>query len=412
VALIPLVPALWWVYVWAFVLEVGGLVFLPARDASVPDLVDHDDLPTANGLVLASSYATIPLGAALFGLVGLFAAGRLGIAIALGLDAATYLVSFVAIRHIRDLERPGAAAPGGPSRFLDAFRIPLVRTFGPATVVATLGLGALFSTGIVFVRRVLGASTGEFGLLIALFGVGAAIGLLLWRALPVGAVRVVRYGLLVQGLVIVGMSLAPTLALAFVAAACFGAATSATITAAMVALQELLPPSELVVGFAAFHILVRVGLSAAAIGAGVAADVLAGVHWPVVGYLPSSRVVLLGAGIVVVAGAALLAPLLRADRFALSVGVAVEDEPVEEGAGPVTGGRPVAGEALRDHRHEDGRAGLRARPPASPREDRDEQPVGDQAADRGLARDPAAGEPGEQHDGPGPRLREECPDRR
>ena len=36
----------------------------PARDASIPDLVDDDDLPVANGLVLGSSYGTIPLGAA------------------------------------------------------------------------------------------------------------------------------------------------------------------------------------------------------------------------------------------------------------------------------------------------------------------------------------------------------------
>ena len=47
----------------------ASLVFLPARDASIRDLVDDEDLPLANGLVLGTSYGTIPLGAALFALV-------------------------------------------------------------------------------------------------------------------------------------------------------------------------------------------------------------------------------------------------------------------------------------------------------------------------------------------------------
>src|SRR5439155_11409185 len=68
VAAIPFVHALWWVYMWAFLLEVMGLIFLPARDSSIPDLAGDDEerLSLANGLVLASSYGTIPLGAGAF----------------------------------------------------------------------------------------------------------------------------------------------------------------------------------------------------------------------------------------------------------------------------------------------------------------------------------------------------------
>src|SRR4029453_8967890 len=53
VAILPWVTHLWWIYIWAFVVELAGMVFLPARDASIPDLVeDEDDLAVANGLVL------------------------------------------------------------------------------------------------------------------------------------------------------------------------------------------------------------------------------------------------------------------------------------------------------------------------------------------------------------------------
>src|SRR5207302_4701273 len=42
---VPLVRGLWWLYVWAVTLEVCGLVFIPARGASVPDLVAGYGLP-------------------------------------------------------------------------------------------------------------------------------------------------------------------------------------------------------------------------------------------------------------------------------------------------------------------------------------------------------------------------------
>src|SRR5262249_38388396 len=59
---IPFVRALWWIYLWGFLLEVASIVFLPARDSSIPDLVDGpDDLALANGLILATSYASIPI---------------------------------------------------------------------------------------------------------------------------------------------------------------------------------------------------------------------------------------------------------------------------------------------------------------------------------------------------------------
>src|SRR5690606_23901954 len=37
--LLPVLPWLWWVYFWAFAIEVVGLVFLPARDAAIPYLI-------------------------------------------------------------------------------------------------------------------------------------------------------------------------------------------------------------------------------------------------------------------------------------------------------------------------------------------------------------------------------------
>ena len=65
-ALIVLVPfvGIGLLYAIAFVHECISLFFLPARDASVPLLVRQENLEEANGLVLATSYGTLPMAAA------------------------------------------------------------------------------------------------------------------------------------------------------------------------------------------------------------------------------------------------------------------------------------------------------------------------------------------------------------
>src|SRR5207248_7721537 len=85
--------------------------------------------------------------------------------------------------------------------FRAAFRIPLVRTVMAPTITIALGLGTLFSLGIAYVRDVLDASDVEFGILIALFGVGAAIGLVLLRVLADGGgdLASVKIGVAAQG---------------------------------------------------------------------------------------------------------------------------------------------------------------------------------------------------------------------
>jgi predicted MFS family arabinose efflux permease len=313
VAMIPLVRSLWWVYLWALLLETAGLAFLPARDAAVPDLAGEDDLPLANGLVLGSSYGTIPLGAGLFGLVsavfgGHAAGSRVALVAVFFVDALTFAASFLMIWRITELSGRKGRSESGPSgrqpSFVGALRLPLVRIVAPHTLLAALGLGSLFSLGIVFVRQVLGASNTQFGFLVALFGVGAAIGLAViqWRRL--GGPRVMRLSLAVQGAVVAGMSLSPSTLFALGGAVAFGAATAATLTTAMSMLQTQLENEERVMAFSVFHVSIRAGLAVAAVAAGVAADLIGGVRWPGVGHLPPTRTILLLSGLLVLISAA------------------------------------------------------------------------------------------------------------
>ena len=316
-AVLPWVTGLWWIYLWAFVIELAGMVFLPARDASIPDLVeDDDDLAVANGLVLGSSYGMIPVGAGLYAAVAALVGSDGGLAVArvvFALDAVTFAVSFLAIARLPELGTSSSAGPGTEQgRFLDALALPLVRRLAPAATAVAFGLGALFSLGVVWVREVLGATDTQFGLLVACFGVGAAGGLLVLRWLPRRGLATVRVALIVQGGVVAAMSLTPEIGLALLGAVAFGGLSALVLALAMGLLQSELGDAQRVMAFAVFHVVIRAGLALAAIGAGVADDLLDEVTWPLVGHLASTQVVLLSSGLLVAVVAVVVGRPLRA----------------------------------------------------------------------------------------------------
>jgi predicted MFS family arabinose efflux permease len=275
--------------------------------------------------VLGTSYGTIPLGAAAyFFLVYLsqhvfgLSSGYGAFLLVFGVDALTYVASYLAIARIRSLyaeeqaeqrrdieERAanGGQREHGESGLRAALSIPLVRTILPAVTTVTIGVGALFSVGITFVRNVLHANPGEFAALIACFGVGAAAGLGISRMLPEGQyIRSARLGTFVQGGVIAAMSLAHHYWIAVLAAGGFGGSAALTLVSGMSVLQTRLFGLHRDLAFAVFHVTIRVGLGLSAVAAGAAADLLTSVKWPLLGTLPGERVVLLSAGVVVVLG--------------------------------------------------------------------------------------------------------------
>ena len=63
---------LWAIYALSFAIECLSLVWGPARDASLPNLVPRRQLANANSIALVSTYGTLPLGGIVFTvLVGL-----------------------------------------------------------------------------------------------------------------------------------------------------------------------------------------------------------------------------------------------------------------------------------------------------------------------------------------------------
>jgi hypothetical protein len=113
-------------------------------------------------------------------------------------------------------------------------------------------------------------------------------------------------GTLAIGLIVAVFSLSPGLWAAYLGAVGFGAAAAYTLASGMGALQSQLDGHARILAFAAFHVVIRLALSLAAVGAGLAAAALGAVRWPLIGRLEPSRVVLLSSGLIVLISATLV----------------------------------------------------------------------------------------------------------
>ncbi|MDQ1602481.1 MAG: dTMP kinase, partial [Actinomycetota bacterium] len=63
---IPLVGTLWWLLVATFLIEAASLVWIPSKEATLPNLVPRERLESANQLSLFTTYGSAPLAAAVF----------------------------------------------------------------------------------------------------------------------------------------------------------------------------------------------------------------------------------------------------------------------------------------------------------------------------------------------------------
>lgn len=189
------VGRLWLIFLLSFVIECFSLLWTPARDASLPNLVPRRQLANANSLGLLSTYATLPLGGAIFAVLAAFSTflaarapylGNRPWTLALLLDAGTFafsalMVSGVPIRtppsrtmERFDLSRVWRDVVGG-LRFLREDSIASAMTFG--IVIAFAAVGAVLALGPIFVNSTLRAGAAGWGVVVVAFGAGMAIGM-------------------------------------------------------------------------------------------------------------------------------------------------------------------------------------------------------------------------------------------
>lgn len=162
----------------AAVLGAGEALFEPSEDASLPNVVSAEQLPTALGLNAGRAYFGQLGGSALGGV--LFGLGRplpfLGTAVA-------HLASFVLLLFLRLPARDRTVTPAGALHreiwhgLQWAWRQPLIRTSALCAVSLNLLFHALYLIVIVGAQQ-RNVPAGQIGLMAAMLGVGALLGAL------------------------------------------------------------------------------------------------------------------------------------------------------------------------------------------------------------------------------------------
>jgi dTMP kinase len=105
----------------SFLIETVSLFWIPAKEASVPNLVPREQLEGANQLTLIATYGSAPVAAAVFALLSLVSRAlgtgfdyfRTGpVDLALYVNAATFLFAAVTVYRLKDLPSPGGPSGG------------------------------------------------------------------------------------------------------------------------------------------------------------------------------------------------------------------------------------------------------------------------------------------------------------
>ncbi len=259
---IPLVGELAWLFVAVFLIEVCALFWIPAKDASVPNLLHRrDQVETANQLALIMTYGLAVLVAA-----GLFATlSKVGPALGLtvfGAEQSAYLALTVTgvayaicalVVGIRIPEISGRAAttrpmaqPGLLAMLRDGVVFvrdtPLVRGLVTGIVGAFAAGGAVIACAKLYATS-LGGGDAAYGLLFASLFAGLGLGMVLapQAARRTRHRRLFGQAIVAAGLMLVVVAVAPHLFVALAAVTLVGAAagvaflTGLTIIGAQVA---------------------------------------------------------------------------------------------------------------------------------------------------------------------------------
>ncbi len=196
-ATLPWVDSVWGLFLASLVLEVLTLLWSPAKEASVPNLVTADKLASANSFSLAAAYGTFPIASALFASLTKVAeilgrhAGALDFlrlnqeSLAIYFDVVTF---FLAASLIWSLSLP-RNRPAGHGR-IDLTRTfteikagwkfigtnPTVRSVMVGLGTGLIGGGMIAPLGPIYADQVLNAGAAGFGLLLTALGMGLAVG--------------------------------------------------------------------------------------------------------------------------------------------------------------------------------------------------------------------------------------------
>jgi dTMP kinase len=242
---IPLVETLWWLFVASFLIECNSLFWIPAKEASIPNLVPKERLETANQLSLVTTYGFGAVAAALFAALSFinrvlahnFHWFRTNpVNLALYIDALTFLVSALTIVNLSEIS--GTRAVADPDR-AHGEQVGLwqsitegLRFLGSQRWLKGLVLGICGATGsgaaVIGLSKVFAADlqggNAAYGTLFGTVFIGLASGMFLGPRMARGFSRrrLVGLSIVASGVTLAIDAIVPNLSLAILATALMG----------------------------------------------------------------------------------------------------------------------------------------------------------------------------------------------
>ena len=254
----------WMLLGFVFVLGVGNAVMLPAWSAIVPELVPHDEMPSAVALNSVAINAARAVGPAIAGIL----VAAVGVWLVFVLNALSYVgILAVLLRWRREHHKSTLPA----ERFLTAIRVGMrfvMHTHALQVVLIRGGAFFVFASATwslfpLIVRQELGRGPEIYGLLLTCIGIGAVAGAML---LPRVRARISRDALVagssaLYALAALALAYVQNIGLLAVAMLATGVAWISILSALQVTAQMTLPEWVRARGLASFFVVFMAGMA-------------------------------------------------------------------------------------------------------------------------------------------------------
>jgi dTMP kinase len=265
-----------------FLIECLTLLYMAARDATLPSVVDRRHLTEANQLNLLVTYGPLPLGAVVAAAMVPAAAGlqALGVPVpsgtmlALLANAATFYGAALIISRLHlpasgrrasaDEERPGVLEElREGTRFIRD--LPLIRALIGGVVAVFFGAGVVITLGPELVRSSLGRSSEDWYGLMTFVGAGAVLGLLVTPFVTrrISKARLFPISLTGAGAVATSVAAVPSFRLAQGVGLLLGAFAGSSAVMGYTLLHEHTRDEVRAKTFATFYVTTRISMFAA-----------------------------------------------------------------------------------------------------------------------------------------------------
>ena len=225
VFLLPLSPGIVFIFIIYLAMSMVNQFFVPARSATIPDLVAPEALLPANSLFAIAIVAAMAIGPA----IGTWITERISLNAAFYTDAATFLVpamavAFLVIPHQRRPTIKPSLSSDLRAGLAFARSQPAVLAALATISTAFLVIGTISIAGVVITNKILHLESSKFGIMMSAMGIGMLVGAIVsgWLSRRFTHVQLGVAGVVLMAVGMMALPWSSTLAMASIFIAMIG----------------------------------------------------------------------------------------------------------------------------------------------------------------------------------------------